>query len=57
MLYSLITVLEMLPLTNPVLKASLVESIVTAHLKLRFGKDVFYWKPDHEVDFLVFREG
>jgi predicted AAA+ superfamily ATPase len=32
-------------------------SIIAAHLKQRFGRDVFYWKPDHEVDFLVFREG
>jgi predicted AAA+ superfamily ATPase len=44
-------------LMNPPNKASLVESIVAAHLKQRFGRDVFYWKPDHEVDFLVFREG
>jgi predicted AAA+ superfamily ATPase len=43
-------------LTNSVLGASLVESIVAAHLKQRYGRDVFYWKPDHEVDFLVFSE-
>ncbi len=34
-----------------------MESIDAAHLKQRFERDVFYWKPDHEVDFLVFIEG
>ncbi len=42
---------------NPSAKAALVESIVAAHLKNKFGREVFYWKPDHEVDFIVFREG
>jgi len=40
-----------------IFKVSLVESIVAAHLMQRFGRDVFYWKPDHEVNLLVFREG
>lgn len=44
-------------LMNPTYKAVLVESIIAAHLKNRFGREVFYWKPDHEVDFLIFREG
>ncbi len=44
-------------LMNPSDKASLIESIVAAHLKNKFGREVFYWKPDHEVDFLVSREG
>ena len=44
-------------LMNPPNKASLVESIIAAHLKRRFERNVFYWKPNHEVDFLIFREG
>ncbi len=44
-------------LMNPSNKAALVESIIAAHLKNKFGGEVFYWKPDHEVDLLVFREG
>jgi predicted AAA+ superfamily ATPase len=42
---------------NPQNKAGLVESIIAAHLKNKFGREVFYWKPDHEVDFLIFRDG
>lgn len=44
-------------LMNPQNKAGLVESIIAAHLKNKFGREVFYWKPDHEVDFLIFRDG
>jgi predicted AAA+ superfamily ATPase len=43
-------------LANPRNKAALVESIVASHLKTKFRGGVFYWKPDHEVDFLIFRE-
>ncbi|MBM3284331.1 MAG: ATP-binding protein [Candidatus Aminicenantes bacterium] len=38
-------------------KAAVVESVVAAHLKNKFGRELFYWKPDHEVDFLIFRGG
>ena len=44
-------------LANPPNKAALVESIVASHLKNKFGREVFYWKPDHEVDFLIFSSG
>ena len=44
-------------LMNPQNKAALIESTVASHLKKKFGREVFYWKPDHEVDFLVSREG
>lgn len=37
-------------------KARLVESVVASHLKKKFAGEVFYWKPDHEVDFLIFRD-
>lgn len=43
-------------LTKTAFKALLVESIIAPQLKQSFGSDVFYWKPDHEVGFLVFRE-
>lgn len=36
-------------------RASLVESIIAAHLRNKCGNDVFYWKPNHEVDFLISR--
>lgn len=44
-------------LMNPQKKAGLVESIIASHLKNKFGRDVFYWKPNGEVDFLIFRNG
>jgi hypothetical protein len=44
-------------LMTPPNKAALVESIIGAHLKNKFGRDIFYWKPNHEVDFLIFRDG